>query len=61
MSAPMSGAPTVGPRTGDDADEWPTEAVTDARADAVEDRPADEDDRPGPVGGAPSGEERPRG
>lgn len=54
VSAPMSGAPIAGPGgTGrDEADEWPTEAVTDRPRDGVEDRPADEDrrvgaDRPG--------------
>jgi hypothetical protein len=57
----LSGGPTAGSRAGDEADEWPTDALTDVRADAVEDRPAEEDDRPRPVSGPPAGEERPRG
>ncbi|MFG3705322.1 hypothetical protein ACGF7U_11405 [Micromonospora sp. NPDC047670] len=61
VSAPMSGGPTAGSRLGDEADEWPTEAVTDVRADAVEDRAAEEDDRPRPTSGPPAGEERRRG
>lgn len=53
--------PTAGGlRAGGEADEWPTEAVTDVRPEAVEDRAADEGapqrrtDRP------PADEERPR-
>lgn len=61
VSAPMSGGPTTGTRAGDEADEWQTDAVTDVRADAVEDRTAEEDDRPRPASGPPAGEERPRG
>ncbi|MEU4379578.1 hypothetical protein AB0F80_08600 [Micromonospora echinofusca] len=61
VSAPTTGAPTTsGLRAGGEADEWPTEAVTDVRPEAVEDRAADEGapqrrtDRP------PADEERPR-
>ncbi|SCL65127.1 hypothetical protein GA0070606_4088 [Micromonospora citrea] len=60
---PESGATPVsgGPSAEEEADERPTDAVTDVRADAVEDRPAEEDDRPRPTGGPSADEERPRG
>ncbi|SCL63540.1 hypothetical protein GA0070608_2812 [Micromonospora peucetia] len=46
----------------DEADEWPTEAVTDVRPEAVEDRAADEEDAPAGRGDEPSaGGERQRG
>ncbi|SCG35541.1 hypothetical protein GA0070609_0114 [Micromonospora echinaurantiaca] len=44
VSAPMSGAPVSDAnRVGrDEADEWPTDAVTDRPVEGTEDRPADE-------------------
>ncbi|MGN9776353.1 hypothetical protein ACTMS0_11320 [Micromonospora sp. H33] len=41
VSAPLSGAPTTGGTGREEADEWPTEAVTDRPTEAVEDRSAD--------------------
>ncbi|MFY1596423.1 hypothetical protein [Micromonospora sp. WMMD737] len=59
---PSTGGPgTGGLRAGDEADEWPTEAVTDVRPEAVEDRAADEDALSRRTDGPPAGGEHPRG
>ncbi|MFI7512306.1 chromosome partitioning protein, partial [Micromonospora echinofusca] len=54
--------PTAGGlRAGGEADEWPTEAVTDVRPEAVEDRAADEGAPQRRIDRPPADEERPRG